>query len=107
MSDGTPSPSSTKVEWVLAVVLLLLVLVRAPTWLSSTAAIAAALLVLAETVWLLPLLDQRVGLIIAGQQPSASNHHNLYIAIEVAKLIALAVVASVMARRLVRHSPNP
>jgi di/tricarboxylate transporter len=96
-----------KVEWVLAVMLLLLVLVRARTWLIVTAAIAVALLVFAETVWLLPLLDQRVGLAIAGQQPPPSNYHNLYIGVEVAKLIGLGLVASVMARRLTRHSPNP
>jgi hypothetical protein len=95
-----------KLEWALSVLLLFLILMGPCSWLGRIAAIVAALLVLAETVWLLPLLDQRVSLIIAGQEPPASNDHNLYIAIEVAKLVALALIAWVMARQLARPLPK-
>lgn len=54
------------------------------------------------TFWLLPLLDQRVGLIILGQQPPASNRHSLYILLELAKLAALIVVSIDMTRRFQR-----
>ena len=94
----------SKVEWVLAALLLLLLLIGPHSWLGRVAAIIAALLVLVETVWLLPILDQRVSLIIAGQVPPVSNDHDVYIAIDVAKLIALTLVACVTARQLSRQS---
>jgi hypothetical protein len=94
-----------KVEWALCVALLLPVLFGARTWLSICAAVAIVLLVAVETVWLLPLLDQRVGLIIAGGQPAASSDHNLYIALDGAKLVALIVVAWVMVYRVVQSAP--
>jgi hypothetical protein len=95
-----------KVEWGLAILLLFLLLIGRRSWLGSVAAIIAALLVLVETVWLLPLLDQRVGLIMAGQAPPISSDHNVYIAIDVAKLVALALVAWVIARQLARSFPE-
>jgi hypothetical protein len=95
-----------KVEWGLAILLLFLLLIGRRSWLGSVAAIIAALLVLVETVWLLPLLDQRVSLIIAGQSLPISSDHNVYIAIDVAKLVALALVAWVTARQLARPLPE-
>ncbi len=88
------------VEWLLSVVLAAAVLAGDRRWLSISAIVVVIFLVAAETFWLLPLLDQRVGMIIAGQWPSSSNLHNLYIAFEVAKLLALMAVALVMARKL-------
>ncbi|CAH1696139.1 hypothetical protein CHELA1G11_30108 [Hyphomicrobiales bacterium] len=63
-------------------------------------AVLVALLVVLQAAWLLPVLDRRVGLIIAGLQPPASNLHNVYIGIEVAKLLGLIVVSFVIGRRL-------
>lgn len=95
-----------KVEWLLSVVLMGAVLSGDRRWLSlSTTAVIIAL-VAAETFWLLPLFDHRVGMIIAGQQPLPSNLHNLYIAFEVVKLLALAFVALLMARRLASPPPS-
>lgn len=91
-----------KVEWVLALMLLALVLAGRRTWLPVFAAAATAVLVVIETAWLLPVLDQRVGLIIAGQQPPESNLHILYIAAQVAKLAVLCLLAAAAARRLAR-----
>lgn len=89
-------------EWFLAAALVLGVICSRAR-LSIAAGLAAALLVLAETVWLLPLLDERVGLIIAGHQPPASNLHVVYIVTEVLKLAALGVVAADTARHLRRQ----
>lgn len=94
-----------KVEWLLAVVLLLLALAPPRMGLHVGAALTAALIVAVETVWLLPLLDQRVSLVIAGQPPPPSDYHNLYIGLDVAKLVALGLIAALMARRLV-HAPK-
>lgn len=95
-----------KVEWVLAATLLLVVPVGTRSWPGGIAAAVAALLVVAETVWLLPVLDLRLGLTIAGRLPPPSIHHDLYIAIEVAKLFALVIVAWLAAWRLARSAPR-
>ncbi len=92
----------SKAEWLLAALLLVLLLGRR-SGLAILGGILAAVLVAVEAAWLLPVLDQRVGLIIAGQQPPASNLHEAYIAIEGVKLLSLGLVASVTARYLTRR----
>lgn len=91
-----------KAEWLLAVALLAAVLFRPRSSIVIAGCGLLALFVILETAWLLPVLDQRVGSIIAGQQPSASSLHEVYIGMEVVKLLVLAVVACVMGRRLAR-----
>lgn len=95
-----------KGEWLLSVAMIATLLVGDRNWQSMSAMGVVILLVAAETFWLLPLLDHRVGMIIAGHQPPPSNLHNLYIAFELGKLLALAFVALVMARRLAGPSPR-
>lgn len=93
-----------KIEWLLAVAALLIVLLSRPrSGIAIAGCAIAALLVALEAAWLLPVLDQRVGSIIAGQQPPASNLHNIYIGIEVAKLLVLVVISVVIGRRLARR----
>ena len=93
-----------KVEWCLAILLLLILLTGPSSWLSRIAAIGAAMLLLVETLWLLPLLDQRVSLIMSGQPLSVSNTHSVYIALDVIKLMMLALVAGITARRIITAS---
>jgi hypothetical protein len=68
--------------------------------------IIAGLLVIAETVWMLPLFDQRVSLISAGKTAPPANLHSLYIVMEFVKLFALVVIAFGAARQLVRLPAN-
>ena len=51
------------------------------------------LIVLSQMFWLLPVLDARVEIILQGGQPSASQLHKLYIAVDLAKLAMLALLA--------------
>jgi len=95
-----------KVEWVLAAVLIVAPLSGGAAW-PRLLAIAAGLLVIVETVWMLPFLDHRVGLIIAGQTPPPADLHVLYIAMEVTKLLVLAAIAFYRARQLVRAPLRP
>jgi hypothetical protein len=44
-----------------------------------------------QTFWLLPVLDERTGLILQGQTPTPSHLHTVYIVLEVLKSVALAV----------------
>ena len=92
-----------KVEWLFVAVLLALILTGSRSWLGAIAAGVVALLVLAETFWLLPQLDRRVALVMEGQQLPASGMHSLYVLFELTKLVALAVLAAGMARRLRIH----
>jgi hypothetical protein len=52
----------------------------------------AAIVVVAQGLWLLPVLDARAETIIQGGTPPAAPWHSLYIAAEVLKLLALLVI---------------
>ena len=95
-----------KAEWLLSALLIGALLIGGRTRLGTAAVAAAILLVAMETFWLLPLLDQRVGAIIAGQPPAPSGLHNLYIALELAKLLVLALAVVAMAGRLAGSSSS-
>jgi hypothetical protein len=88
-----------------AVVLLVIVLAgyRAKVVVSLAVLLAAAVLV--QAVWLLPLLDARTGLIIAGQPSPPSFLHPVYVVLEVLKLVLLAAMMMASGRILVRHGP--
>jgi hypothetical protein len=90
-----------KVEWVLAAVLIVLPSGGGTVW-PRILAIVTGLLVIVETFWMLPLLDVRISLIIAGKTPPPADLHQVYIAMEVAKLLVLAAIAFDRARQLVR-----
>jgi hypothetical protein len=97
-----------KVEIVLAAVMLLVVLATARTRLAAIATLLAALFVAVESAWLLPLLDERAGFVIVGQQPPPASYHEIFVYLQYAKLLAIAAVAFVMAQRLVQSSaPSP
>jgi hypothetical protein len=78
-------------ELVLAVVTLALAAYARPErtiWLGLG---LAALIVLVQWLWLLPVLDARAELIIRGETPEPAPWHALYIGAEVLKLLALLV----------------
>jgi len=52
--------------------------------------------VLAQTLWVRPLLDERVELVLQGETPQRSSLHKLYVVLEVGKL-ALLVLTGVLA----------
>lgn len=90
-----------KTELLLSAILLGFALLGARSRTSLIAIVLVVGLVVAQTVWLLPVLDSRVGMIIAGQPPAASNLHMLYIVLDVVKLLGLLLVVVDMARRAV------
>ncbi|MEQ8624956.1 MAG: hypothetical protein RJQ00_12415 [Vicingaceae bacterium] len=82
-----------KVEWVLAVAILLnqlydfnAIRIKKLLWF-----LIPLLLVILQTLWLLPALDQRAELIIQGQLLPPSNLHFYYVAAELVKIICLFV----------------
>ena len=59
-----------------------------------------------EVVWLLPVLDARVEIILRGGTPEESRLHSLYIVFESAKLLLLGAFAWFAHAAGVRHFPR-
>jgi len=80
-----------KVECALAIaMMILIVIIRQKDRLVIFLGVVWSSLVL-QTFWLLPILDDRVELILQGQTPAPSSLHMVYVVLEVLKAVALAV----------------
>ncbi|MGH6944940.1 MAG: hypothetical protein ACREH6_12060 [Geminicoccaceae bacterium] len=77
------------VEIALAVITLALAIVARPARGIWIALVVAWLVVALQALWLLPVLDARVELVLDGQTPPPAPWHTLYIVIEVIKLLAV------------------
>jgi hypothetical protein len=76
-----------EIGWAL-VVAALVTLVRPPRLV--VAALAVAVLVVAlQSAWLLPVLDERIEMRLAGEMPAPAPYHVLYVGLEAVKLAAL------------------
>ena len=93
------------VEWIMAAILLLLALGSRRMTIITTV-ILVCLALAAQTFWLLPVLDARVGLILMGTATADSHHHLFYIAADVLKTLALtAVIAMAWSRFTCPRAP--
>jgi len=79
----------SRVEWGLCTVLLTAMYVGRDGAVRLVIGVALALLLLIQALWLLPILDARVGEIIAGTSVASSHHHVLYVGAEIAKALLL------------------
>jgi hypothetical protein len=80
-----------KVELVLCSLLALLIILTKLPAKKIILSFIAALLLLLETSWLLPALDQRALKVIAGENIPATYHHILYVLFETVKLVGLLI----------------
>src|SRR5699024_2173182 len=80
------------VELVFYVALLLVIACFALDRLIWVMVAALGCVVAFEFIWLLPTLDNRVGIILAGGTPAASNLHAVYIALESLKAALLCML---------------
>jgi carbon starvation protein CstA len=80
-----------QVECALALVMVKFVLIirLKGRWLIPLGAVWLSLVL--QTVWLLPILNARVELIVQGQTPGPSFTHTLYVVLEILKAIALTL----------------
>lgn len=76
------------VEVALALLLVVLTVGKARRWMQATS-VTIALIVAMQTIWLLPVLDARVQVIIDGSTPPSSALHMIYIAADALKLTLL------------------
>lgn len=83
--------SLNKVEWVLAIAILLNQFFdyKSIQWKKLIGFIIPFILLVIQTLWLLPALDHRAELIIQGQILPPSNLHFYFVGIEVVKVICL------------------
>lgn len=81
-----------KVEWVFAAAIILNLLVaKSLLGISNIGLYIPVLILLLQTVWLLPALDARAELHIKGGAVPSSNIHFYYVAMEVVKVISLFI----------------
>lgn len=79
--------NKVEIVWaLLACGLMIFAHVSGTLWLPMSTVI---LIVVLQTGWLLPLLDTRIRMILAGQTQPSTPHHLVYIVLEVLKLICL------------------
>lgn len=90
-----------KVEWVLAIAILLNLIVVKDGLISrrNLLILIPVLLLLLQTVWLLPVLDARAELHITGITPTHSNLHFYYVGMEVVKVGCLFLFGIKLFRR--------
>ena len=80
------------VEVVLALLLVVLTVGTVRRWLQATVVIIA-LIVAMQTIWLLPVLDVHVQVILDGSTPPSSSLHMIYIVADALKLTLLGILA--------------
>ena len=80
------------IEIAFAALAAALALAAAPgRWAYALVAVACGVVAL-QTVWLLPVLDARLGVILEGGVPPEAPLHAIYIGLEAAKLLAVVVL---------------
>lgn len=94
-----------RIEWGLWLALLAACLVdRSAMRIAAVAALAAILAV--QAVWLLPALDARVELVLAGTTPPPSSLHLLFVVGELLKVVILGSLACLELARLSKPRPG-
>lgn len=81
-----------KVEIILLIVILGCSLPAPLNNMKSILLFMVTILLMVDTFWLLPLLDERAKLVLAGNAPIKSYHHILYIIIDTIKFLSLIVL---------------
>ncbi len=78
-----------KIEVILLVAILACSLPAPLKNISSILLFSVTILLMIDTFWLLPLLDERAKLVLAGHAPVRSYHHILYIIADTIKFLIL------------------
>jgi len=81
-----------KIEIVLLMIILACSLPAPLKNIRSILLFSVTILLMADTFWLLPLLDERAKLVLTGHVPTKSYHHILYIIIDTIKFGLLIVL---------------
>lgn len=82
-----------RAELVIAIILAIALFAFTAARSSRIVFVLLALILLAQTFWLMPLLIERIDLIVAGQTPPDSPAHIFYVALEILKILLLLVLS--------------
>lgn len=82
-----------KVEWVFAIAIAINILLenRKLITLTNILVIVPLCILIAQTFWVLPVLDARAELVIHGETPPPSSLHIYYVVFELVKVACLSV----------------
>ncbi|MBL0330615.1 MAG: hypothetical protein IPP64_14625 [Bacteroidetes bacterium] len=95
-----------KVEIVFGTLLFVLVIRSQLSLLNKLLFVLIALFLVLECVWLLPVLDERALVIIAGGVPENESPHNWYILFDALKLVALFILGVNTLKQLLKPTSN-
>ncbi|MDF1609321.1 hypothetical protein PZ897_14130 [Hoeflea sp. YIM 152468] len=90
----------SKIELGMAMLLTLSILACNRRALSTILGAALITIVVVETVWLLPVLDERVEIILSGTAAPAGWYHFFYVGIETLKAVLLVALSAHLLRQL-------
>ena len=79
-----------KMEWIMLLLMILSLIFSHPKKGIILLVAGLGLILIYQTTFLLPRLDQRAEVIISGGSPASDNIHFFYVALEVVKLVLLA-----------------
>jgi hypothetical protein len=88
-----------KAQLGLGVVTVLVALWSRPRVGTVVACALAVTVTLVEALWLRPILDARVSVLLGGGTPPPSGHHTAFVALEAVKVLALIAAATFGLRR--------
>jgi hypothetical protein len=92
------------IEWVMLAALVAAVTFSGPSPVPRVATALLAVVLLLQSAWLLPVLNQRVAAIIAGNNLPPSPDHLYYIAGDLAKAVLLVAIVWSKAKEMVHTS---
>lgn len=87
-----------KVEWILAIAVLADLVRHRPNRQAAVWLGLPLIILVLQTVWLLPALDVRAESIIQGGMPSHSNLHFVFVAFEIVKVTGLVLFGTSLLR---------
>lgn len=96
-----------RIEMVMAIILAAAFLVdRRGRGLPFYLFLGVAAILAFQTLWLLPVLDARADMVIAGETPPGSSEHIVYIVVETIKSLTLLVMGIITGRTALKGVNN-
>lgn len=91
-----------KIEWVFAIAIIVNVLFeKGPVSISHIALLVIPVLILiAQTFWMLPALDQRAGIYLSGEIPGPSSLHIYFVIMELVKVASVLIFGLSIFKRI-------
>ncbi|MCG8504783.1 MAG: DUF4149 domain-containing protein [Sphingomonadales bacterium] len=89
-----------KVEWALAILLILLILGAGPQSVPVVYGLIVVVIVALQVLWLTPKLVRRAVMLSSGEVPPESSAHRIFVILEAIKLICLILFGGHMATEL-------